>query len=269
MTRIKNPLELYKVLPKTNCRQCSAPTCLAFSAAVIKGERQLADCPHIPDSLSAPLAESITTHKTMEHRREEALEQLRSTITTPIDLASAAQKVGAAIVNEKLAVKCLGRSFFVDALGNVTSECHTHAGMAYILLDHILHSNGADVAGQWVPFGELKRGGAMSALFGQTCEKPLKRLADTYTDLFKDLIYIFSGDRSTNMFSSDVSLILYPFPKVPLLICYWEPEGDMESSLHLFFDSTVESHLSIESTYALGVGLAAMFDKVVLKHNNT
>jgi hypothetical protein len=98
------------------------------------------------------------------------------------------------------------------------------------------------------------------------CEKPLKQMADRHTDLFEDLIYIFSGDRSTNIFSSDISLILHPLPKVPILICYWRAEGDMESSLHIFFDSSVENHLNIQTVYDLGVGLAMMFEKAVLKH---
>jgi hypothetical protein len=43
----------------------------------------------------------------------------------------------------------------------------------------------------------------------------------------------------------------------------------MESSLHVFFDSTVENHVSIDAIHELGMGLAVMFEKVVLKHKNT
>jgi hypothetical protein len=182
---------------------------------------------------------------------------------------SSAPRLGATIVGEKLAIKCLGKDFFIDPMGNITSEYHTHAWMEFILLDYILNSKGGNISGEWVPFRELKKGAVMSPLFEQLCEKPLKQMADTGTDLFKDLIYIFSGDRATNMFSSDISLILYPLPKIPFLICYWERDGDIESSLHVFFDSTVEDHLSIDAIHALGTGLAVMFEKVVLKHKNT
>ena len=266
MAQIKNPLEVYKLLPKSNCGQCSVPTCLAFSAAVIKGEKQLSECPHISSGISESFTKKIATHKSIDQRREEALEKLKKEIAE-IDLLSAAQRAGANIVGDKIAVKCLGKDFFIDSMGNITSECHTHGWITLPLLDYILHCNDGNISGKWVPFRELRKGGARSPLFGQMCEKPLKQIADAHTDLFRDLIYIFSGDRSINMFSSDISLILYPFPKIPILICYWEPEGDMESSLHIFFDSTVEDHLSIESIYALGVGLAVMFGKVVLKHS--
>jgi hypothetical protein len=98
------------------------------------------------------------------------------------------------------------------------------------------------------------------------CEKPLKRLVDTHTELLKDLIDIFSGERSVNLFASDVSLVLFPLPRIPVLICYWEPEEGMESSLHLFFDATATDHLSVEWIHSLCAGLVAMFEKIARKH---
>ena len=265
MTHLKNPLEVYKLLPKTNCRECSVPTCLAFSAAVIKGEKQLADCPYVPSSIAKSFTDKIETQKTMDQNREKAVAKLKSRMSE-VDIRSSAERLGATIVDNKLAVKSLGKDFFVDAKGNITSECHIQPWVTIPLLDYVLNCKGGDISGEWVPFREFNKGVERGPLFGQLCEKPLKHLADTYTDLFKDLIYIFSGNRTTNLFSSDISLILYPLPKIPILICYWEPEGDIESSLHIFFDSTADNHLGIESIFALGVGLAVMFEKVVLKH---
>ena len=56
------------------------------------------------------------------------------------------------------------------------------------------------------------------------CEKPLKRIADAYTDLFEDMLHIFSAKQVKNVHDSDISIVLYPLPKVPVLICYWRPE---------------------------------------------
>ena len=264
MTQIETPLDVYKLLPKSNCKQCSLPSCLAFSIAVISGEKRLADCPHIAGSIVGE-PNKIDIHKSTLQKREEAADQLRSQISS-IDLRTSAQKLGATIIGKKLVIKCLGKDFFIDSMGNITSECHTHAWITLLLLEHIISSKGDNPSGQWIPFRELKKGAERNPLFEQLCEKPLKQMADTHTDLFEDLIYIFSGDRSTNMFSSDISLILYPLPKVPILICYWKAEGEMEASLHIFFDSTVENHLNLQAIFDLGVGLAMMFEKVVLKH---
>jgi ArsR family metal-binding transcriptional regulator len=37
-------IDIYKLLPKTNCRKCGYPTCLAFSAALRSGEARLEQC---------------------------------------------------------------------------------------------------------------------------------------------------------------------------------------------------------------------------------
>ena len=54
---------------------------------------------------------------------------------------------------------------------------------------------------------------------------------------------------------------------MPILICYSKVEDCLESNLKVFFDSTAEDHLNIESIYLLGVGLATMFEKIALRHS--
>ena len=44
---MKNAMEIFKILPRNNCRDCRVPTCLAFAAAVFKGEKSLEECPHV------------------------------------------------------------------------------------------------------------------------------------------------------------------------------------------------------------------------------
>jgi hypothetical protein len=91
-------------------------------------------------------------------------------------------------------------------------------------------------------------------------------VADTYTGLFEDMLNIFNGKQVEKHYASDISLVLHPLPYVPLLICYWKPEDGMESDLTLFFDSTAQDNLPIESIYALGTGLVRMFEKIALHH---
>jgi CO dehydrogenase/acetyl-CoA synthase gamma subunit (corrinoid Fe-S protein) len=40
-----NLVQLFQLLPRSNCGQCGCATCLAFSAALLEGNKQLADCP--------------------------------------------------------------------------------------------------------------------------------------------------------------------------------------------------------------------------------
>ncbi len=53
-------IEIFKLLPKTNCGQCGTPTCLAFAMALAAGRAELAKCPHISDEARAKLTEAST-----------------------------------------------------------------------------------------------------------------------------------------------------------------------------------------------------------------
>ena len=81
MSQLKNPLEVYKILPKSNCGECSVPTCMAFAAAVLMGNNKLADCPHIPSSISESFAKKIATHKSIAKNREEVVKKLKSKVS--------------------------------------------------------------------------------------------------------------------------------------------------------------------------------------------
>ena len=86
-------------------------------------------------------------------------------------------------------------------------------------------------------------------------------------DLFEYILYIFGGKPAEISFTSDISLILHPLLRVPIAICYCKPEDDLESKLNVFFDSTAEDNLNIESIYLLGAGLAVMFEKITFRHS--
>ena len=51
-------LEIYKHLPKTNCKDCGLPTCLAFAMKVAAGQAELDKCPHLSDEGKAALGEA-------------------------------------------------------------------------------------------------------------------------------------------------------------------------------------------------------------------
>ncbi|HPP06192.1 MAG TPA: acetyl-CoA decarbonylase/synthase complex subunit gamma, partial [Syntrophorhabdaceae bacterium] len=51
-------IEIFKLLPKTNCRDCKFPTCLAFAMALAAGKAELDSCPHVSDEARAQLSDA-------------------------------------------------------------------------------------------------------------------------------------------------------------------------------------------------------------------
>ena len=51
-------LEIFKMLPKTNCKDCKFPTCLAFAMQLAAGKVELEKCPHISEEVKEALSEA-------------------------------------------------------------------------------------------------------------------------------------------------------------------------------------------------------------------
>jgi hypothetical protein len=261
MAELKNPMEILKLLDQSNCRKCGLPTCMAFAASVFKGEKALEECPKLERAVLDRYSGKVASRTPVDRDRDEYVELLKQKIAT-MDFQEAAERLGEAFSGNALTVRVLGKDFQVDSQGNITTEIHVNPWIAIPVLNYILDGAGLPVSGKWVPFRELEGGKTWHRLFGQRCEKPLKQVADTYTDLFEDMLHIFNGRQVENHYSSDISLVLHPLPLVPVLICYWKPEEGLDSELNLFFDSTAEKNLNIDSLFTLGTGMVTMFEKI-------
>jgi acetyl-CoA decarbonylase/synthase complex subunit gamma len=51
-------IQIFKLLPKTNCKECGYPTCLAFAMNLASGKAELASCPYVSDEAKEQLAEA-------------------------------------------------------------------------------------------------------------------------------------------------------------------------------------------------------------------
>jgi len=51
-------IQIFKLLPKTNCGECGVPTCLAFAMALASGSAELDACPYVSDEAKEQLAAS-------------------------------------------------------------------------------------------------------------------------------------------------------------------------------------------------------------------
>lgn len=66
-------IEIYKMLPQTNCKECGFPTCLAFAMKLAAKQVELASCPYVEDEAKEKLAASaeppvrLITLKAGEH----------------------------------------------------------------------------------------------------------------------------------------------------------------------------------------------------------
>ncbi|UCD91089.1 MAG: acetyl-CoA decarbonylase/synthase complex subunit gamma [Desulfobacterales bacterium] len=51
-------IQIFKLLPQTNCKECGVPTCLAFAMNLASGKAELDACPYVSDEAKEQLAEA-------------------------------------------------------------------------------------------------------------------------------------------------------------------------------------------------------------------
>jgi acetyl-CoA decarbonylase/synthase complex subunit gamma len=51
-------MQIYKLLPRTNCKDCGFPTCMAFAMQVAAKQKALTDCPHISEDSLESMSEA-------------------------------------------------------------------------------------------------------------------------------------------------------------------------------------------------------------------
>ncbi len=265
MPTIKNPLDLYRLLPRSNCRECRLPSCLAFAAAVIKGEKRPADCPGLDLGLTKQLEVKVEKPGvSAEQQLAACLARFGGEIGT-VDFSLAAPRLGATLKAGGMTIKCLGKPYFIHYDGRITSECHINPWVIMPLVNYVLESPGRDPLGEWVPFRELEGGDTWNPLFEQRCEKSLHELAAMDPELLEYLLLVFGG-RPSGIAACDLSVVLHPLPKVPVLISYSRLENGAVR-LNVFFDLTAADNLGIKGVFGIFAGIVAMVEKIMARHS--
>nr|HID14610.1 acetyl-CoA decarbonylase/synthase complex subunit gamma [Anaerolineae bacterium] len=139
-------LQIYKLLPRTNCKECGFPTCLAFAMKLAAKQAELSACPHVSEEAKVQLAAAAAPpirlvtvegpgHKvevgneTVLFRHEKTFYHqpglfVRVKDTTPIDEIKAAVKEAM-----DYSVDYVGMDLFLDgiAVGAASGDADTFA----------------------------------------------------------------------------------------------------------------------------------------------
>ncbi|HSL60299.1 MAG TPA: DUF3786 domain-containing protein [Desulfotignum sp.] len=260
-----NAMEVFKLLDKSNCRKCNEATCLAFASKVFLGTRKLGDCPYLDPRVIAEYTDNPKGHRPGEAEYERELAALKQRLGG-LDLTAAAPRTGGRVDRDRLVLRIFGKPFSVDNAGSFKSDIHINPWITGPVLTYVLESKGVPLTGEWVPFRELENARELNGLFVKRTEEPLKKIADAHPDLFEDLAVIFNGRQIEELYQADISMVLYPLPLVPMMICYWKKDDGMDSDLHLFFDKSASDNGGSDMVFRLTAGIVQMFEKLAKTH---
>jgi hypothetical protein len=253
-------VDLYKiVLPKTNCRECGYPTCLAFASMVVSEKLPLKNCPHVdPKKLAGFQEELDKQHQagkwTKKDMAADALAWAKER-SASMNLADLPERIGGKLIQYN---------------GAGALELPYFAQTILITPEKIMGADGAEL-GRWEQvfiYNHLAQGG--SSLPGRNW-LGLEQIPNTVSKIksMRDhveapLIAHFTGKsealRQAGLQlggveaagadpSSDVAILFQPMPRVPILLVFWDAhqEDGFGARVKLLFDKTITEHLDIES----------------------
>ena len=242
-------IDIYKLLPKSNCGLCPKKACWPFALAVFGGESDVAVCPNLdPETLErlrAGLGQN-TQAGGLETRGEQALRELMKTLAAR-DMADIARACGGRLTPD-------GAGFelnFLDGRYVVTTEDVKPVGAApmtvwikMLLVIYALRSPGAGESGGWTAFRDLPGASGKTRPYDASTAHLLERFSGRPDELAEAILAL--GGSAEPHASADRAWRLNVLPRVALLVCYWEGDADFPPRLAVHADSKVFDHLDVE-----------------------
>lgn len=265
-------VDLYsKVLPKTNCKDCGFPTCLAFAGMVVSQKHPLENCPHIaPDILASAKKELEQQYKdgkwVQKDMATEALElaKKRAASMKPEDIAA---RTGACVKTigrtPTLILPCFNKILHItretikDEQGNPLEK----NDQTFVFI-HMARGGIKKPTGTLKSFKEFPNTVSKTAVMEDNVESPLKKAFSGKTNRLETACAAIGGKNVKDRFESgDIAFEFMAFPKVPVTLLFWDAEEGFEAEAKLLFDETVVEHLDIESIIFLSEHLLKQLTK--------
>ncbi len=120
-----------------------------------------------------------------------------------------------------------------------------------LFLHYLASADGTPLTGEWITFKELPGGQIYINPYQNRTIKPLLKYFGHKQEKFRDIALSLGGQPSP---FGDHSIILYPFPRVPIVYVLWEGDQEFPPSANILYDAAATNYLPTED-YALLPGL--------------
>ena len=155
---MKPAIEIYKLLPATNCGTCGLQSCFGFAAKLASNQASVSDCP----AMSQKAREELLIGETYERDSpgtvyEQALVSLQPKIQA-LQFAKIAPVFGATLVNEgTIEISFLNQTFRVtkEKVRDISGK-EPRPWISILIYNHLsMPDPPAAPAGEWITFGSV------------------------------------------------------------------------------------------------------------------
>ena len=241
-------IEIYKKLPKTNCRKCGAATCIAFAMSVKKGQTALSDCPYVIEAatdgsqIGSPAASGSGYRQVAQEIEKEAVK---------VDFRQAAKASGGAYISpggkEAIRLRMINKTyeFYKEGLFE-NNEYSSDTWARIIICDYIRRQSERPLSGELTGLGNFPHTASHVKAFQGNAEKKLAGLFKDNAAGLKQRCLELGGTETPNKLKADYSVRFYLLPNVPLYLFLWSSDEEFDADCKILFDSSAEERIDIE-----------------------
>jgi hypothetical protein len=253
-------VDLYRdILPKTNCKDCGYPTCMAFASMVVSEKHPIKNCPHLSsevvEACEKELAEQYAAGKWLKRdMKEDALKWAKEK-SASMKIKDLPDRIGGRLF-EKEGKPALELPYFnehiiitPDQITKKDGSAMTRYEQVFIHI-HMAQGGSALPSGKWRNFVEFPNTVSKMVSMVDQVETPLIKKFQGNTDALKAAAIALGGiDKHDDFPTSDVAMLFTPLPRVPVMLMFWDGDetDGFNAEAKLSFDDTISQHLDIES----------------------
>ncbi|MCG8635055.1 MAG: DUF3786 domain-containing protein [Desulfobacterales bacterium] len=271
-------VDLYaKILPKTNCKDCGYPTCIAFAGMVVSEKLPLKNCPHIaPDVLEkaqAELDEQYAQGKWLKKDMAAEALSLAKERTASLDLGAMAGRTGGILEDGKSPGPFSGtphirlpyftgsllvsKDRVADELGKDLSR--NEQTFVYI---HLASGGTSSPTGRMKSLKEFPNTVSKIVSMQDVVETPISQRFAGRLRALKTACETNGGTDVGNRYDSpDLAYQFRVFPKIYITLLFWDENEGFEPDAKLMFDETVMDHMDIEAVMFMSEHLAGLLTR--------
>ena len=260
-------VDLYsKVLPKTNCKDCGFRTCLAFAGMVVSEKHPLKNCPHInPLILQDAQQELDQQYKEgkwlKKDMAQEALEWAKQK-SASMKLEDIALRIGGKLTTNKnidqITLPYFNKNILItkDKIVDDSGNELTKNEQTFVYI-HMAQGGVTKPTGNMKSLKEFPNTVSKIVSMRDHVEAPLKKTFISDIKKLKLACKNAGGNDASDQYESpDLAWHFQAFPKIPVILLFWDEDDGFETDVKLLFDETIIEHLDIESIMFLSEHLA-------------
>lgn len=253
---MKPAIEIYKLLPRTNCGSCGTSSCFGYAAKLASGQAKSDDCMSMTEAARTVLRGEESQNRTSTGTVfEQTLQALRPKVAA-LDFARVADTFGARLVApDMLSIIFLNSTYSITRNGILDSLGREPEPFLSILIcNHLCMPNPPAPSHEWISFSSIPASHAKDKAWAGHVEDVISIRFSGDLNGLRKACEGQGGTPSLISGSHDAAYQFLLFPRYPALLLFYDAvqEENFPAQCKLLLDGTADKYLDIESIVVLG-----------------